>query len=162
MKGKTLCLIAVMALAGGIALSAENTPDPRLAKQLDKLGVKYTTTKSGNYSIEFDKDDGRKQTAYVMSKTETYRGIEIREIWSNAGTFEAEPSAKDMLELLSDNDTEKIGAWNVETSDDGSYLAYFSIKVPVYLKDKDLSDFLEFASNVADEMEAKLFNVDEN
>ena len=162
MKGKTLCLIAAFALAGGIALCAQNKPDPRIAKQLDKLGVKYTTTKSGNYSIEFDKDGDRKQTVYIMSKTETYRGIEIREIWSNAGSFDTEPTAKDMLELLSDNDTEKIGAWNVETSDDGSYLAYFSIKVPSYLKDKDLSDFLEFASNVADEMEAKLFNADDN
>jgi len=124
--------------------------------------VKYTTTKSGNYSIDFSRDGDRQQTVYIMSKTETYGGIEIREIWSNAGTFDAEPTAKVMLELLSENDTEKIGAWNVETSDDGSYLAYFSIKVPSYVKDKDLSDLLEFASNVADEMEAKLFNVDEN
>lgn len=124
--------------------------------------MKYTTTKSGNYSIDFSRDGDRQQTVYIMSKTETYGGIEIREIWSNAGTFDAEPTAKVMLELLSENDTEKIGAWNVETSDDGSYLAYFSIKVPSYVKDKDLSDLLEFASNVADEMEAKLFNVDEN
>ncbi len=162
MKGKTLCLIAAFALAGGIALSAQNKADPRIGKQLDKVGVKYTTTKSGNYSIDFSRDGDRQQTVYIMSKTETYGGIEIREIWSNAGTFDAEPTAKVMLELLSENDTEKIGAWNVETSDDGSYLAYFSIKVPSYVKDKDLSDLLEFASNVADEMEAKLFNVDEN
>ena len=124
--------------------------------------MKYTTTKSGNYSIDFSRDGDRQQTVYIMSKTETYGGIEIREIWSNAGTFDAEPTAKVMLELLSENDTEKIGAWNVETSDDGSYLAYFSIKVPSYVKDKDLSDLLEFASNVADEMEAKLFNADDN
>ena len=52
--------------------------------------------------------------------------------------------------------------WNVEASDDGTFLAYFSIKVPVYLRDKDLSSALEFASTVADKMEAKLFGRDED
>ena len=162
MKPKTLCAVAVFVALGAAALAAQSKADPRIAKQLDKLGMTYTTTKSGNYSVVYDRDGGRKQTVYIMSKTETYGALEIREIWSNAGSFDAEPEAETMLELLTENDTEKIGAWNVEASDDGTYLAYFSIKAPVYLRDKDLSSALEFASTVADKMEAKLFDRDED
>jgi hypothetical protein len=162
MKGKMLCLSAALALAGAAAFAADGKADARVAKQLDKLGLQYTTTSSGNYSIEKDIKGDRKQTVFIMSKTETYGGLEIREIWSNAGSFDTEVPADTMLELLNDNNTEKIGAWSVEQSDDGGYLVFFSLKVPVYLRDKDLSDMLDFASTVADEMELKLFNVDDN
>jgi hypothetical protein len=53
-----------------------------------------------------------------------------------------------------------MGAWNLEADDDGCYLAYFAIRVPVYLKDSDLSSMLEFAAAVADEMAASLFGPD--
>lgn len=162
MIGKVLCLSAAFALAAGAAFPADAKADPRVAHQLDNLGVSYTATKAGNFSIEKDQDGGRTQTVYIMSKTETYGGLEIREVWSNAGSFEAEPSTEDMLKLLEDNNTEKIGAWSLESSDDGSYLAYFSIKVPTYIKDDDLGETLDFAATVADKMEASLFDTDDN
>jgi hypothetical protein len=161
MKGKILSLTAAL-LVAGTALFAADAADARVSRQLDKLGLAYTTTESNNFSLQQSLGGGRTQTVYIMSKTATYGGLEIREIWSNAGSFEAEPSAESMLELLEDNNTEKIGAWNVEASDDGSYLVYFSIKIPTYLRDKDLSSMIDFAATVADEMEAKLFNADEN
>ncbi len=162
MNRKLLCLSAAIAFTAAAAFAADGTVDARLGKQLDKLGLHYTTTKSGNYSLQQDLDGNRTQTVYIMSKTETYGGLEIREIWSNAGNFDAVPSSDQMSQLLEDNNTEKIGAWNLEASDDGSYLVYFSIKIPVYLKDKDLSDMIDFAATVGDGMEAKLFNTDDN
>jgi hypothetical protein len=161
MIGKILSLTAALFLAGS-ALAAADKADARVSRQLDKLGIKYSTTDSNNFSIERDLDGGRSQTVYIMSTTQTYGALEIREIWSNAGSLDEEPSADTMLELLEDNNTEKIGAWNVEASDDGSYLVYFSIKVPAYLKDKDFSDMIDFAGTVADEMEANLFDTDDN
>jgi hypothetical protein len=158
---RILCLSAALAITGA-CLFAEGDADARVAKQLDRLGLQYKTTSSGNFSLDKDLDGGRTQTVYLMSKTETYGGLEIREIWSNAGSMEEKPSDDQMMELLEDNNTEKLGAWSVEASDDGSYLIYFSIKVPVYLKDKDLSDAIDFAATVADEREAKLFDTDEN
>jgi len=160
MIGKTMALSA--ALAAGAALGAPASADARIAKQLDRLGLEYTTTSSGNYSIVYNLDADRKQTVYVMSKTETYGGLEIREIWSNAGEFQGDPSVSDLTQLLQSNGTEKIGAWSLEDADDGAQLAYFSIKVPTYLKDKDFADMLEFTAQVGDEMEAKLFDTDEN
>jgi hypothetical protein len=163
MTGKTLALGLALLFAGSLVFAADTKADSRVSKSLDKLGLKYSTTTSGNFSLLQKLDNDRSQTVYIMSKTETYGGLEIREVWSNAGSFESEPTAEQMMQLLEDNNTEKIGAWNIESSDDGSYLAYFSIKVPTYLKDKDLSDMIDFAATVGDEMEAKLFdNADDN
>ena len=81
---KILSLSAVLFLAG-LSLSADGAADARVAKQLDRLGIAYTTTNESNYSIDKDMDGGRTQTVYIMSKTESYGDLEIREIWSNAG-----------------------------------------------------------------------------
>jgi len=162
MIARLLLITAALALAGGSALSGEGKPDSRVAKQLDSLGLKYTTTGAGNYSLDQDLDSGRTQTVYLMSKTESYGGLEIREIWSNAGSMASKPSADQMLDLLVDNNSEKLGAWSIEASDDGSYLIFFSVKMPVSVKDQDLADMIDFVASVADEREAALFNSDDN
>lgn len=66
-----------------------------------------------------------------------------------------------MQKLLEDSGTEKIGFWAIEEADNGGYIVYFSVKVPVSLKDTDLASLLELTANVADGKEAELFNVDE-
>ncbi len=78
------------------------------------------------------------------------------------GNFPAQPTSDQMMTLLGDNNSQDIGAWTLESSDDGSYLAYFSIKIPTYIRDKDMSDLIDFAATVADDMELKLFNTDNN
>jgi hypothetical protein len=161
MSRKSLSLSAAFLFAVSFVFAA-GSPDTRIAVQLDRMGEKYTTTKAGNYSLEMDMDGGRTQTVYLMSKTETYNDMEIREIWSNAGSWEEKPSAELLMDLLTDNNTEKMGAWSIESSDDGSYLLYYSIKVPAYIQDKDLKAIIEFAATVADEKEAKVFEVDDN
>jgi len=162
MNAKILFLSATLFALVAASLFADGSADARVGKQLDRLGWQYKTTGSGNYSIVKDLDGGRSQTVYLMSKTESYGGLEIREIWSNAGSMEEQPSQDQLMELLADNNTQKMGAWSVEASDDGSYLVYFSIKVPVYIKDKDLADIIDFAATVADEREERLFDADEN
>ncbi len=161
MNAKTLFLSAALVFAG-VSLFAADKADPRVAKQLDKVGIEYSTTDSNNYSIERSLDSGRSQTVYIMSSTQTVGGMEIREIWSNAGTFPAEPTSDQMMTLLKDNNSQNMGAWTLEDSDNGGYLAYFSLKVPTYLRDKDLTDLIDLAASVADEMEQKLFNTDDH
>ena len=152
--------IVLAMLACVATLYSEGKADPRVAKALDRLGLKYSATSEGNYSLVYDLDGGRRQTVYIMSRTEKYDGLEIREIWSNAGTLCDKPSYAEMLKLLEDNNTEKMGAWSLEADDDGCYLAYFAIRVPIDMKDSDLSSMMEFAAAVADEMEASLFGPD--
>jgi hypothetical protein len=162
MRCKALIIFAVLALAAAAALAAEGKPDARVSKLLGRLHIDYSTTDTGNFSIDYDLGSGRKQTVYIMSETETYGSLEIREIWTNAGNLDSEPSSDDLMQLLQDNNDEKIGAWSLESSDDGGPLAYFSVKVPTYLKDKDFSDMIQFVAQVGDAMERKLFDADDN
>jgi hypothetical protein len=163
MKRAAVLLVLFFFLAGATAAFAQGTSkgDARVAAQLDRLGLHYKLTDSGNYSITFDVESGRSQVAYIMAKTETYKGLEIREIWSRAGTFEDLPESDVMQKLLEDSAGEKIGFWSIEEADNGGWTVYFSVKVPVYLKDADLKSLLELTANVGDEKEAELFNQDE-
>jgi hypothetical protein len=161
---KSMAVVTIMAfgLIAAAALPAQEAAkgDPRLTGQLDRLGIHYKVTDSGNYSIGYDLDGGRVQTVYIMGRTEKYGDTEIRELWSRAGTFDAVPPADVMQKLLEESGEKQIGFWSIERSDDG-YIVYFSVKVPVYLRDSDLSALLELTANVADQKEAELFNSDD-
>jgi hypothetical protein len=132
-----------------------------VAEQLDRLGLHYELTESNNYSVTYDLDGGRSQVAYVTADTETYKGVEIRELWSRAGTFDELPSADTMEKLLEDTGTEKIGSWALEKSSEDGYILYFSIRVPVSLEDSQMGALLQLAADVADQKESELFQTDD-
>ena len=155
--GITIGLVASAAL---FAQSDAKKGDPSLTRQLDRMGVDYTITDSGNYSIDYTLDNGRSQTAYIMGETQTVDNLEVREIWSRAGTFDSLPSADVMQSLLEESGTKEIGFWSLEKTKDGGYILYFSVKVPVYLKDDDLSSLLQYTADTADQKEQELFNTD--
>jgi hypothetical protein len=166
MKPTIVLAILAMGLALGLAVpgvvSAQATKgDPGVTQQLDRLGLNYTVTKSGNFSVTYDLDGGRSQVAYIMGKTETVDTTDVRELWSRAGTFDAVPDADVMQNLLEESGSKKIGFWSIEETDKGGYTVYFSVKVPVYLKDGDLSSLLEYTANIADQKEEELFNTDD-
>ena len=168
MVSKALFLLLTFSLAASLTAfgqdKAKGDPrvgDPRVTQQLDRMGIQYSITESGNYSMKYDLDGGRTQTVYIMGQTEKYKNTEIRELWSRAGTFDSVPSADVMQKLLEESGTKEIGFWGLEKTDDGSYIVYFSVKVPVYLRDSDLSSLLELTANVTDQKEAELFNDDQ-
>ncbi len=162
MRRASVFVVLFFFLAGAsVFAQGSSKGDARVAALLDRLGLHYKLTDSGNYSITFDVGSGRSQVAYIMGKTETYKGLEIREIWSRAGTFEELPESDVMQKLLEDSAGEKIGFWSIEEADNGGWTVYFSVKVPVYLKDADVRSLLELTANVGDEKEAELFNQDE-
>jgi hypothetical protein len=161
MKRTALLVVAALLAALGTAeAQAVTKGGTDIAQQLDRLGLKYTLTKSGNYSITYDLDGGRSQTAYIMGKTETVGNTEIRELWSRAGTMDSLPTREEMQNLLEESGGAKVGFWAIEESNDGGYTVYFSVKVPVYLNDNDLAALLEFTANTADQKEEELFNAD--
>ncbi len=163
MKAGALFIILVLGLVAAGSAAAQDTTkgDPRVARQLDRLGLKYKLTDSGNYSLTYDLKGGRSQTVYIMGTTEKYNDTEIRELWSRAGTYDTLPPADVMQTLLEESGTEKIGFWSIEKSDGGGYIVYFSVKVPVYVRDSDLSSLLELTADVADQKEQELFNSDD-
>ena len=156
-----LAMLALGLVLAGTASAQDTKGTPDIAAQLDRLGMKYTVTKSGNYSITYDVDNGRRQVVYIMGKTEMVDSTEVRELWSRAGTYDAVPEADVMQNLLEESGTKKIGFWSIEETDKGGYTVYFSVKIPVYLKDDDLSSLLEYTANIADQKEEELFNTDD-
>ncbi len=163
MKPRTLTLILALALTTAWIAGAQGVTkdDTGLSAQLDRLGLKYTLTKSGNYSINYDLDSGRTQTVYIMGKTEQLDATDVRELWSRAGTFKDVPTADQMQNLLEESGSKKIGFWALEEADNGGYTVYFSVKVPTYLRDDDLSALLEYTATVADQKEEELFHQDD-
>ena len=163
MRGSSAVLLVVLALAAPGVVTAQGATkgDSALSAQLDRLGLEYTVTKTGNYSVVFDLDDGRTQTVYIMGTTEKLDNAVVRELWSRAGTFESVPTADQMQNLLEESGSKKIGFWALEESDSGGYTVYFSVKVPTYLKDDDLASLLKYAANIADDKESELFSADD-
>jgi len=162
MKRTSVLVIAVLAVVlGNVPAIAATKANADLTAALDRLGLKYTLTKSGNYSIKYDLDGGRSQTVYIMGKTDKVGGTEIRELWSRAGTKDSLLSEDEMKGLLEESGNAKVGFWALEETDDGGYTVYFSVKVPIYLNDTDLGALLEFTANTADQKEEELFNTDD-
>ena len=159
---RTAVLAAVLAAAlGSVSAQAATKANTDLTQQLDRLSLKYTLTKAGNFSITYDLDGGRSQTVYIMGKTEKVGATEIRELWSRAGTMDSVPDGDQMKSLLEDSGNAKVGFWALEETDSGGYTIYFSVKIPPYLNDKDLSALLEYAANTADQKEEELFSADD-
>lgn len=153
-------LAAVLVL--GASLGAETKADSRVQTLLDKIGQTFTLTQNNNYEVELDQDGGRSQYVYISSATEKYSGIEIREIWSNAGSFPEEPDQATLLDLMTESGSNKIGCWALEKQDDGGYLLYYTIKLPVSFTASDLKMMLAFAAKIADQREEQFFGDDSN
>lgn len=158
-----LALAASLVAIPSLAADPAKISDPRVESLLTRLGLQFSANSAGNAEVVYDEEKGRSQTVYIMSGTESYNGIEIREIWSNAGSFEAEPDAALLVELLVDSGKNKIGAWSLEEDDSGGYLLYYSMRFPADTSDEAYRMMLEFASSVADQAEADYFDgADEN
>jgi hypothetical protein len=154
-------VLAIGVLAPGFA-QTKNKSDPRVAVILSDLGLTYKVNSSGNYAVTFDEDNNRTQVVYIMSSTDTYKGIEIREIWSIAGNFDSEPDSAQLIDLMKESAKNKIGDWALEEQDDGTYLLFYTIKNPVKIDNAAFKMALQFAADVADTREKDLFNTDDN
>jgi hypothetical protein len=155
--------VGMLALLGALVLVAGvQAQDEAFLKLLDSSGLSYTKTKSGNYSVTYDLGNDRSQVVYMMGKTDTVDGMVLREIWSNAGYLGKTPDNQTLIDLLTGGGQESIGAWILENTDDGDYLAYYSAKLPDNLSAADLKSVLEYVANVADTKEAQMSDKDEN
>mgnify|MGYP001201355123 CR=1 FL=1 len=153
MKIRALVFALALVLFAG-ALYAQEA-DPRIAEALDSADVIYTVKSSGNYYVEYkmDNNDERSHGVYVVSETETYRGIEIREIWAVAAVVYELPDMDTLVTLMETNSTIKVGAWAMEVSEDGEVWVLYTIKVPAELDGERLSTLIYFVAEMCDEFE---------
>lgn len=143
--------------AGGDKTSG---PDARVQTLLDKLGYKYTVTKSGNYKLTFETEDGRSQVVIVNSTTETYKNFEIREIWSTAYETSGSLSGEVALKLLEDSELSKLGFWVVSKGESKS-IAVYEVRLAANADTESLNSALINVTKSADVMEKKLTDGDE-
>ncbi len=166
MKHKLVSVIVAAVLAAFVAIPvhSQDKPmgDPRVASALSALSLKFKVNSKGNYVVTYNQGKGRSQEVFIMSKTETYNDIEIREVWSNAGAFEADPEAATLVDLMTESGKNKIGGWALESQDDGTQLLYYTVKFPADITNDALQMTLEFVADVADARELELFNQDDN
>ena len=152
-------LIFIIALSMLTAQSA--TGDPRIKKSLERLGLNYQLSKSGNYNVTFKIENSeRTHMVTIKSKTETYRGIEIREIYAIAAALNDYPPEELIYLMMEQNSTLKLGAWAMEADSSGVYI-YFTTKIPADVKDNDLKYYSYFVAEIADEMEEELLGTDD-
>ncbi len=144
--------------SAAVAQSAP-TPDSRIKEALDKLGLKYEVTQSGNYKVIFKVQNDRTQVVTIVSKTEKVEGLEIREIVSPAYVTKGDINATISNQLLKDSYRKKLGAWTILRTETDS-LALFTSKVDANQTADDLKTSLLLTVYAADEMENSLTKED--
>jgi len=159
---KILLLAALLSTLASAAAFAQSEADPRVKDALEAAGLKYTVNSSNNYKVVYrmDSDPDRSHLAFIVSKTSSYRDLEIREIWSVAAILAEYPEEETVHRLLAMNSTAKIGAWAIEESDGEVWIMY-TVKVPSDLSPDELNDAIYFVAEVCDELEAELTGADE-
>ncbi|MCG8455215.1 MAG: hypothetical protein MI919_02970 [Holophagales bacterium] len=136
----------------GAAAAEKPAPDPRVREALEKLELVYEVDTDGDYRLVFEVDDERTQLVYVISTTEEYRNLEVREVWSFG--YEAKggniPAPVANL-LLEDTFDKKLGAW----AKVGERAAFIT-RVPAEADPDTLYSTLLITLEVAEEMERRL------
>jgi hypothetical protein len=154
MKVKAILTAAMVLVASLVSAQAS------LTDLMDATGLKYKITKSGNAMTVYTLDGGRTQAVYVSKRQYQVGGLNLREIWSNAGTVSSDTEAETLRKLLTAGGDENLGAWLIEQNDDG-WLVYYSAKLPD-LSPADLKSVMRYIAAVADAKEQELGGADED
>lgn len=150
-----LSLLLALTLAPHAAAQdadATGNADPLVRAQLDALGYAFEVDGDGDFKLLFDVEGGRTQLAFVISRTEEYGALTVREVWSPAYRAPGDAFPQDVANrLLAASHTGKLGAW-VRQDD----MAVLVVKLPADATGAELEAAISYAVNVADEMEVAL------
>lgn len=162
MKNVKAIVIAAVLAALATPAFAQSGADPRVKEALEAAGLKYSVNSSDNFKVvyQMDSDPDRSHLVFIVSRTSTYRDLEIREIWSVAAILDAFPDDEVVHRLLAMNSTAKLGAWAIEESE-GEVWVMYTVKVPFDLSPEELNDAIYFVAEVCDELESELTGSDE-
>ncbi|MBW8808844.1 MAG: YbjN domain-containing protein [Lysobacter sp.] len=132
--------------------NASKAGDARIRQQLDALGYKYQVDEDGDFVLTFGLDGKRSQMAYVLSSTQSYGNLQVREVWSPGYRGADQDFPADVANrLLEDSHLSKMGGW---VKQDG--VAVFVVKLDAGAAQDDLDDAIDYVVRAADQMEALL------
>lgn len=173
MKNILLVLIVLLSCAGFASAQhtmdskqppAANTAtstggDPRVRAALTQLKEKFVIDDDGDFKLVRDTSDGRTQVAWVLTKTNTYGTMEIREVISPAFKTGGSLTNALALRLLKENDKYKIGAWRLVGEGD-SQAIFYAVQIAADLDAQSLNAAIKTAVLIADAMEKEIVGTD--
>jgi len=134
--------------------------DPRIRAILEEEDIQYEIDSDNDFKIVIGLENDRSQVVFVNSNTETFAGVEIREIWS-IGLKQNEPLSADMAnELLRRNNQYKVGSWSVVQGDD-EVLAVFTIVVSADADNSEILQIIFAVAEHADQIESEFLKNDD-
>lgn len=136
--------------------ATSDTADSRVKQALDSLGLNYEVEDSGAIKVGMRFDDQRTQVAYIASSTSALGDMEIREIVSPANLTDGMLSADMANQLLKDNSSKKLGAWQTVELKEGRHVTLFTAQIDANSSPEQLRSALYAVLNTADTMEEDL------
>lgn len=126
-------------------------PDPRVAAALKSIGVDSEVDPDGDYKLTLKVDDEseRTQIVYVISSTERYGNLEIREIWAPAFKTGGRLDDDVAREMLVANERMKLGAWRLY-GDDDDQMAVYAVQIDADANAEAMRSALQIVVQVAD------------
>lgn len=133
--------------------------DQRVRRILEAEGIKYEIDGDGDFKVLFALDNGRSQVGFINSNTETFIGVEVREVWSVGLMGEGQLSAEVANSLLSRNHTYKLGGWEI-VQRQGEVIAIFKICISADAPPTELLGCLIMSLKIADAVEKEYLGSD--
>lgn len=127
--------------------------DGSVQARLEERGLHYKIDADGDFKVTYVyKQEGRSQLVFVRGKSETVKGLTIREIFSPAARLGKDGIGSDQaLLLLNNSQRNKLGSWEVQLD-----ALYFVIKLPDTLSAEQLEAVMDIAAETADNMERQI------
>jgi hypothetical protein len=150
-----LLLLLPPALDAQVGRSAP-TPDARIAAALEAIGIDSEIDADGDYKLMLQVDDEseRTQIVYVISSTERYGNLEIREIWAPAFKTGGRLDDDVARQMLAANERMKLGAWRLYGEDDDQ-MAVYAVQIDADANTEAMRSALQIVVQVADAEELK-------
>jgi hypothetical protein len=140
--------------------ASNNQGDPRVRSALEQLECPHEVDADGDFKIIVKLAEGRTQVVLINSNTESFAGIEIREVYSLGYIEDRVPDERLLKSLLLENGTVKFGAWRLIESGNGQVGVVFAAHIAASTDAKTLDSIIDFVAAKADEFEDKLYGTD--
>lgn len=166
-KSTNMRLALTLLAAGCISLAAATVwgqatgtgCDQRLVDAMDQSGLEYQIDEDNDAQVILAWDDERTHAIWASTETETYGGIEVREVWAFVTEYDSVSDIPNdvLLDLLGANARLKFGKYAIAVNEStGIVRVLFVVTVSPELDGESLAIMIKFVGEVADEMEKVL------
>jgi len=164
MKRTALVGLAVLLLSSQVAEAQLGTTgksgDRRVRAALEEAKIEFQIDKDGDYKIIMPAEGSRTQLVFVISETQEYGNMEIREVWSAAFKTGGRLDVERANAMLIDNDRKKLGAWRLYGTG-ATQLAVFGVHVSADADAETLRNIIRLVVTTADAAEKEQLGTDD-